>query len=70
MNYNQLTETGTDFNEVSDERIKQVMERLNNRPGIRYTWIVLDMTPRDYTNLRSTEILLSLCNAADMQATA
>ena len=24
---------GTDFNEVSDEHIKQVMDRLNNRPG-------------------------------------
>ena len=24
---------GTDFNEVSDEQIKQVMYRLNNRPG-------------------------------------
>ena len=24
---------GTDFNEVSDEHIKQVMARLNNRPG-------------------------------------
>lgn len=24
---------GTDFNEVSDEHIKQVMEQLNNRPG-------------------------------------
>ena len=24
---------GTDFNEVSDEHIKQVMDRLNQRPG-------------------------------------
>ena len=24
---------GTDFNEVSDEHIKQIMDRLNNRPG-------------------------------------
>ena len=24
---------GTDFNEVSDEHIKQVMDRLNHRPG-------------------------------------